>query len=370
MDFNRTDTNPRFPTKTQNVAVNPIYRALFLGMTMKSWLNYSIRVAQKMKSAKENGIEYKPSDSEEEEHEYIESDEDSEEDSLASIENQSEGHEGEEGKENYEDEHISEEGSEAESEGAYSPSPTKNRQNQQEEAELEEEKEPASMDIPEKEGKDGDYKWVVNKELSPDYPASSRRDLIQASGKQIILSETPEKERRADSDFYVSPQKMSPMNFIKFVGGNLAESKGIFDFSEVEKLSNISPRSSVRDDFHHHAFDENMSQNFHSHDVSTSKSPLKQKASPLRQRASPLKYRIGSSDNNFLAPPLKKEFSGQLKVKSQLNKADTVESIDKIENNFLNIPVIARSSSNELSTIQQGKTTPKGVGNQLKNFEM
>jgi len=44
-------------------SVNPISEILFLGMTMKAWLNYSKRVGEKMKAAQENGFDYISSDS-------------------------------------------------------------------------------------------------------------------------------------------------------------------------------------------------------------------------------------------------------------------------------------------------------------------
>ena len=40
---------------------------------MKTWLNYTKRVGEKMKAAKENGIEYIASDSDENDYEYAES---------------------------------------------------------------------------------------------------------------------------------------------------------------------------------------------------------------------------------------------------------------------------------------------------------
>jgi len=75
------------PQKTQRkiVGANPIPRILFMGMTMKCWLNYAIRTSEKMKAAKANGMEYVYSDSdpddytdEESEHSGDESYEDSE----------------------------------------------------------------------------------------------------------------------------------------------------------------------------------------------------------------------------------------------------------------------------------------------------
>ncbi len=53
------------PQKSQRkiVGANPIPRILFMGMTMKCWLNYAIRTSEKIKAAKANGMEYVYSES-------------------------------------------------------------------------------------------------------------------------------------------------------------------------------------------------------------------------------------------------------------------------------------------------------------------
>lgn len=49
-------------------AVNPIFKLLFLGMTMRAWLKYSDRVQEKIKAAEEEGQGYVFSESDEEDY--------------------------------------------------------------------------------------------------------------------------------------------------------------------------------------------------------------------------------------------------------------------------------------------------------------
>lgn len=48
---------------------NPILKMLFLGMTMKAWIKYTRNVTSKIKSAEENGYDYIPSESDEDDYE-------------------------------------------------------------------------------------------------------------------------------------------------------------------------------------------------------------------------------------------------------------------------------------------------------------
>jgi len=47
---------------------NPIVKMLFMGMTMKAWIKYAKYVSGKIKSAKENNMEYIPSESDEDDY--------------------------------------------------------------------------------------------------------------------------------------------------------------------------------------------------------------------------------------------------------------------------------------------------------------
>ena len=54
-------------------SVNPIFKLLFLGMTMKTWVNYSKKINEKIIAAKENDHEYISSASEEEDYTDLDS---------------------------------------------------------------------------------------------------------------------------------------------------------------------------------------------------------------------------------------------------------------------------------------------------------
>ena len=112
MAFKRSGSNltPTSSLSNYGGSVNPIVRMLFMGMTMKAWLNYSKRVAEKMKAAEENGFDYIPSESEENEYEEYRSSSESEESSPSIEEDYQE--KKSLNKNNDDDEHISEEDSE------------------------------------------------------------------------------------------------------------------------------------------------------------------------------------------------------------------------------------------------------------------
>jgi len=54
--------------KHDKSVANPILRMLFVGMTIKSWMRYASVVGEKMKAAKQNNMEYIPSDSDEDDY--------------------------------------------------------------------------------------------------------------------------------------------------------------------------------------------------------------------------------------------------------------------------------------------------------------
>ena len=68
----------RIQSKKKEVGANPIVRMLFMGMTMKVWINYAREYGEKLKAAEELGIEYATSGSDE--NDYTLHDERDEED--------------------------------------------------------------------------------------------------------------------------------------------------------------------------------------------------------------------------------------------------------------------------------------------------
>lgn len=62
-------------TKTKRVVgANPIPRILFMGMTMQAWVKYTHNTIEKMNAAKENGVEYIESESDEDDYTFMDPD--------------------------------------------------------------------------------------------------------------------------------------------------------------------------------------------------------------------------------------------------------------------------------------------------------
>ena len=320
---------------------------LFAGMTMKAWLNYSKRVAEKMKAAQENGFEYIPSESDEDDYTEIHSEEDSFS-SHSSHDNYNEnvGDIYDENEHHEEAEHISEEGSEDENAESGSEEP----------------KEGKSVNKSERikpTGERENYKWVIHKDIpslntSPfkgfpiDPMESSERFLLQGNfgtKTPVCLSESPKKEGRIDSVWDGSPERISTSQILKTEGGAHESPKSIFDFLDAEKLSNISPTSKrnsvreMRDDFYHGLFEQNPSQNLQHSNIFINKTP--------------------TVDSNILIPPSKKDVSLGLKLSS--NRAQAVEMYEKAEKDFLNIPL---SLSRNISKASDGMTPKSAIGNE------
>lgn len=368
-------------------SINPLFRMLFLGMTMKTWSNYAQRVSEKMKAAKENGFEYVASDSDENDYEYLESD--PEEMSSPSIERDlSQGsHESESEIEQHEgDEHISEENSQdAQSEEGEPGSFQRQPQKPQGEISIEyEENEKEDFESRKDTIEDKQlhlynsdaYKWIVHKAAShskgtpkggyPDYMPSSERGLVYergAAGQPIVaFPQTPKRQiARLDSD-WGSPERLSPNHF-KLGTANLESSKTLFELLEADKsMSPNSQRHDIshnKDDFNPGVFEINNSPTF--------------PAAEQRMKI-PLFERL---DSNSLVPPLTREMSGPLSSKLNASRENALEFYEKAEKDFLNIPIsISRIPSKmNKETNPEGKgtprdNTPKSALDFYKNFHL
>jgi len=211
-------------------SVNPISEILFLGMTMKAWLNYSIKVSEKMKAAQDNGIDYLSSDSDD----YEDSRESEEPEEFSSSSSSSEEHIFKEA-EAIEEAVSKNYGSDHEA-GHRSPqSPQKSKTNPTE----------SRLSQPSKD----DYKFVVHKE-SPN--PRDQEDPLPSADRSLHISKLA---RRTPSDLTSPPKRIGPDSVwerswekhnasdSKGEAGRIGTIKSLIDFGDTEKLSNISPVS-------------------------------------------------------------------------------------------------------------------------------
>lgn len=348
-------------------------------MTMKTWINYSKRVSEKMKAAKENGFEYVASDSDENDYEYLESEDENmsspsiERDlSQRSQESRSDVEDVEELQDEG-DEHISEENSEeAKSEGEVYSSFQKKPQRQRQQGEIASESEENDKDefgshkeiIEDKQQlhmyNSDAYKWIVHKAGSHskgtpkgaygDYMPSSERGLVYergATGQPIVtFPVTPRKMQsaqsvRLDSD-WGSPERLSPNHFLKLGNANLAESsKTLFELLEADK--SMSPNSQRHDMSHNkEEFQPTM---FELNNSPTFPGAEQKVKIPLFERL----------DSNSLAPPLNREMSGPLSAKLNASRENAAEFYETAKKDFLNIPI----SMSRIQSKNDGKATPR-----------
>ena len=360
---------------------------------MKAWIKYSNRSGEKMKAAEANGFEYIPSESDEDDYEYVDSDIDNSSSSGTHGQEDNEDHEQRDDNDDQhgEDERISEEesGDGQSEDGKYdverrhlSRQTINSEDEEEEKKDNREEVEFQVKDLRKQPSERDEYKWIIHKERgsssspSPlggypqDYIPSSERDLVSRKVKVdnylTAFTASPLKSEQVESVWGGSPERLSAMNVIRFEGGNLAESsKSIYDFWDAEKISVMSP-GSARNSVDNHQEDLNMAP------FGPDKSPMFINSNALSViRAIPVKDK---SDAQFLAPPLVREASGSHLGSARVNtlQVNTNEAQIKSERSLLNIPIShsRKVSKSGKEVYDEDKLTPKGSPQNYMRFGM
>jgi len=202
------------PQKTMRkiVGANPIPRILFMGMTMKSWLNYALRTSEKIRAAKANGMEYVASDSDPDDYTDEESEYSEEEDSY----DQSDSYYDEEGGDDQPEEEEEEEDSklikEEDEDVVSSQGGSKNNINNTEPMNLVDEASPEKKAADLLLKYDSDEERISlfnNKDSSPHYnaPQKSQFKVVPKNGTQLTITSRSRLSKRDVSGMDASINK-------------------------------------------------------------------------------------------------------------------------------------------------------------------